>query len=318
MRKIQEWKREKVEEIKTLKNAYRVLGIVGMRGIGARQLQEIRNELRKEDTILRMYRNTLIGIAFDEENGKLKEMKNYINDQTALIFTNINPFELYRILERSKTKAPIKPGWTAPEDIVVEKGPTNFKPGPIVGELQRVGIPAAIEGGKVVIRETKTVVKKGEVVSSKLADILKKLEIYPVEIGLNLSAVYEEGTIYKAEDLVIDESEYYSLFVSGVRNAYNLAVKIAYPAPETVGILLRKAWMDALNLCVNVPLFEPGSIKYVIARAHSMAVVLDKKLKGEKEKIPETKEKEEEKVEKEEVEEKKEEDAAVGLSALFG
>ena len=53
-----------------------------------------------------------------------------------------------------------KAGETAPEDIVIEKGPTSFKPGPIVGELQQAGIPAAIEGGKVRIRETKTVVKE--------------------------------------------------------------------------------------------------------------------------------------------------------------
>ncbi len=49
------------------------------------------------------------------------------------------------MLEKTKTKMAARPGETAPEDIVVSKGPTGFRPGPIVGELQQAGIPAAIE-----------------------------------------------------------------------------------------------------------------------------------------------------------------------------
>ena len=65
-------------------------------------------------------------------------------------------------MEATKTAAPAKPGDIAPEDILVKAGDTPFKPGPIVGELQKAGIPAAIEGGKIVIKKDKVLVKKGE------------------------------------------------------------------------------------------------------------------------------------------------------------
>jgi large subunit ribosomal protein L10 len=41
--------------------------------------------------------------------------------QPALIFTDMNPFKLYKILEDSKTQAPAKAGNIAPSDIVVPK-----------------------------------------------------------------------------------------------------------------------------------------------------------------------------------------------------
>ena len=98
-----------------------------------------------------------------------------------------------------------KAGEIAPEDIIVEKGPTSFKPGPIVGELQQAGIPAAIEAGKVRIRETKTIVKKGQPFTPKQAEILAKLDIKPMDIGLLLQVAYFEGNMYEPSVLAIDE-----------------------------------------------------------------------------------------------------------------
>ena len=59
---------------------------------------------------------------------------------------------------------------------MIKQGDTSFKPGPIVGELQKVGIPAAIESGKVVIKSDKLLVKEGETISAEVAQMLTKLE----------------------------------------------------------------------------------------------------------------------------------------------
>jgi large subunit ribosomal protein L10 len=108
-----------------------------------------------------MTRNTLIKQAFQELGGDIGGLEKHISGHSALIFTDDNPFRLYKQLEKTKTKMAAKPGEKAPEDIVVEKGPTSFRPGPIVGDLQKAGLPAAIEAGKVKIRETKTVAEGG-------------------------------------------------------------------------------------------------------------------------------------------------------------
>ena len=86
-------------------------------------------------------------------------------------------------------------------DIVVEKGPTPFGPGPIVGEFNAVGIPAKIDKGKVAIQKTVTAVEKGQPISADLGIMLSKLDINPIEIGIILTGAMEDGLVLMADDL---------------------------------------------------------------------------------------------------------------------
>src|SRR5207249_432728 len=78
----------------------------------------------------------------------LVQLRETIQGQTAVVTADINPFRLFKELEATKTRAPARGGEVAPEDLWVRAGETPFKPGPVVGELQKAGIPAAIERGK--------------------------------------------------------------------------------------------------------------------------------------------------------------------------
>ncbi|NMC89672.1 MAG: 50S ribosomal protein L10, partial [Methanomicrobiales archaeon] len=129
------WKREEVDEIKRGIEEYSLVGLVDMYGIPASQVQQIRRSLRGTAKV-KMARNTLIEHALNDVDSNAKILKEHTEGHSALIFTNENPFRLYKLLEKTKTKMVAKPGEVAPEDIVVPKGPTSFKPGPIVGELQ--------------------------------------------------------------------------------------------------------------------------------------------------------------------------------------
>jgi len=199
------WKKDEVEEIKKNAKQYKLIGLVDMYGIPAQQVQQIRRNLRGK-ALIKVTRNTLITHAFNEIGGDVRNLTKYISGHSAIIFTNDNPFKLYKQLEKTKTKMAAKAGEKAPEDIVIQGGPTSFKPGPIVGELQQAGIPAAIEGGKVRIKETKTVVRKGGVISAKLAAILVKLDIKPMDVGLALQVAYHEGDIFEPSVLAVDET----------------------------------------------------------------------------------------------------------------
>jgi large subunit ribosomal protein L10 len=275
---MKEWKKDDVKDIKQKVQANSVIGIVGMRGMPAKQLQSMRRDLLGK-AILKMSRNTLIKRSLEESDEKIHPMSNFIEDQTALIFSETDPFKLYRLIEKSKLPAPAKPGDISSKDIIIEKGPTSFKPGPFVGELQNAGISAAIEGGRVVIRETKTVAKKGDVISSKLAEILRRLEIYPMEVGLDLRAAYENGIIY--ESLAIDELKYFSDFTSAAQKAFNLAISIEYPSKDTVHVLLSKACTGSRNLAIEAAIFEPDVMESIIYRAYaqvtSMSKLIEKK-----------------------------------------
>ncbi|MCU0632793.1 MAG: 50S ribosomal protein L10 [Methanolinea sp.] len=273
------WKRREVEEIKADAGKYTLVGLVDMYGIPASQLQQIRRNL-KSTAKIKMTRNTLIRHAFDELGGPLSALAGHLSGQSALIFTNENPFRLFKTLEKTKTKMAAKPGETAPEDIVVEKGPTSFKPGPIVGELQQVGIPAAIEAGKVKIRETRTVVKKGEVINPKLADVLAKLGVKPMDVGLILQAAFFEGDVYEPSVLAIDEDLIYRQMTLAASQAFNLSVNAVIFTRETAVPLVEKAAREARGLAIEADVYAKDVIDAIIGKAYRESAALQSMVGG--------------------------------------
>ncbi|MDD1713083.1 MAG: 50S ribosomal protein L10 [Methanoregulaceae archaeon] len=260
------WKKKEIEEIKRYAGKYSLVGLVDMYGIPGSQVQQIRRNLRGT-AVIKMTRNTLIKHAFEEMGGDKVKVAGFISGHSALIFTNENPFRLFKTLEKTKTKMAAKPGETAPEDIVVEKGPTSFKPGPIVGELQQAGIPAAIEAGKVKIRETKTVVKKGAVISAKIAAVLSKLDIKPMDVGLILQVASFEGSIYEPSVLAIDETVILGQITLAGAQAFNLSVNAAIPTKDTIAPIITKAVREARGLAVDASIYEKDVIDAIIGKA---------------------------------------------------
>jgi len=280
MAHVAQWKFKEVEELKNIIKSYPSIAIVGIENIPAPQMQKLREKIR-EIGVLRVSRNRLIKRALEEAGGKIKDLANSISGQTAILATKENPFKLYKFIKESRTKAPAKGGEIAQSDIEVKAGETPFKPGPIVGELQKVGIPAAIEGGKVVIKKDKVLVKAGEKISKEIAQALTRLEIYPIEIGLNLRAVYEDGVIFTPDVLEIDEERFRSELITAIRNAFLLAIERKWVTPETINYLISKAYQDALALSVSISYPTKSNIEMLLAKAHAQASslksILDKK-----------------------------------------
>lgn len=266
-RHLPAWKQEEVAEIKRCAGEYAVFGLVDVYGIPATQMQQIRRNLRGR-AVLKMTRNTFIEHALNDLGGPIQGMKDHISGQSALIFTDENPFRLFKVLETTKTKMTAKPGETAPEDIVIQKGPTSFRPGPIVAELQQVGIPAAIEGGKVRIRETKTIVRKGETFSRKVADALAKLDVRPMDVGLILQAAFYRDAILTPDLLAIDEQAYYNNIMLAAQQAFNLSVNAAFPTGITIEPIIAKAFREAKGLAVDAGIYEKDVMDEIIARAY--------------------------------------------------
>lgn len=267
---LPQWKKDEISEIKHLIQQFKLTGLVDMYGIPAQQVQDIRRNL-KGKAELRMVRNTLIEHAFGEAEGGVSDLTSHLEGHSALIFTNENPFKLYSMLERTKTKMSARPGEKAPEDIVVPKGPTSFKPGPIVGELQQAGIPAAIEAGKVTIRETKTVVKAGQEISKKLADALAKLDVKPMDVGLMLQAAFYEGSVYESDVLAIDETAFYNNIIAAATEAFNLSVNACVPTQDTAAAIITKAVREARGVAIESAIESSDVIDAVIGKAERQA-----------------------------------------------
>ena len=269
-------KKEELKQIINLMTGNPVIGIANITGIPAAQMQTMKKKLRGRISV-KVVKNTLLLMALEEMAKKehnVEKLKEVVDGQTAIIATNINPFKLYKEMDATKTKMPAKGGETAPEDIMVKSGETEFKPGPIVGELQKAGIPAAIEKGKVMIKQDKIVVKSGEKIPRNLAVVLTRLGIFPLTAGFDLTAVYENGMIFKPDVLAVDEVKLRNDIMLLSNQAFSLAMHLSYITPLTVKPLIIKAHDQALSLSVNLNIPTKETIKMIISKAYSQGLAL--------------------------------------------
>lgn len=267
------WKKAEVEELKKMMLNYNTVAIADITYIPSKQFQEIRGSLR-EDALIRVSKKRLIKLAIEEaakEKPDLKKLAEHVDKQPALIFSNKNPFVLYKKLEENKSRTYAKPDTIAQQDIAVHKGETDLAPGPVLAELQKAGIPVALEKNKVVIKEDKVIVKKGEKISKDVANALKKLEIMPVEIKLNLLAAYEGGIIFTPDILKVDVDEVINNLIDAERKAINLSLNSGYITKRTAEAAIIKAYQQALNLGINAEIYEKETIEFLISKAYANA-----------------------------------------------
>jgi len=271
MAHVAEWKYDEVKQLTDLFTSKKVVGIVEIGGIPAPQMQKMRSGLHGTSNI-RSAKNTLLFRALDEAEKQVKgisNLKELITGQTAIISTDMNPFQLFSQIKATRTMAPAKGGETAAHDIMVKAGDTPFKPGPVVGELQKVGIPAAIQEGKVIIKNNKVIVPQGEKIPKDVAQMLTRLEIYPIEIGMNLNAVFEDGNIFKPDVLDIDIDAFIGRMKQASTNAFNLAIESGWITDLTIKPLIMKAYHNAFNLALEQGIVNKETIKILLSKAHS-------------------------------------------------
>lgn len=276
---VAEWKFDEVKQITDIITKNKVIGIVEISGIPAPQMQQMRKSLQGVATI-RSAKNNLLHRALDEAEKEIKgisSLKEIISGQAAIIATDINPFKLFAKVKESKTKAPAKGGEKVNQDIEIKAGDTPFKPGPIVGELQKAGIPAAIQEGKVVIKSDKILVAAGEKIKPDVAQMLTRLEIFPIEIGMGLNGVFEDGTIFKPDVLDINIGEFIGKLGQASGNAFILALELGWTNKQTIQPLIIKAYNNAFVLAVEKGVVNKETVKNLISKANSQMLALKNK-----------------------------------------
>ena len=248
-----------------------------MENLPAPQLQTMRSTLRGK-VELRMTKRRIMKIALDQVKDKpgIDKLKDNLKGMPALLFTKENPFSLYNTIKRNKSPAPAKAGQTAPHDIIIPAGPTPFNPGPVISELGALGIKSGVEEGKVVIKEDSVVAKEGDIISPALAGMLTRLSITPMEVGLDIVAVYEGGTIYLRDVLDIDEKQFMSDLTKAAQWAFNLAIETAYPTKETIEMLFRKTFSQAKSLALESGFMADGVVKDMLAKVNRQMLSLKK------------------------------------------
>lgn len=259
------------DKIRAYSKKYSIIGVVDVEGLPAPQFQRIRASIKKNAEVLIVKKN-LIELVLDELESSHKGIKALVqkaNGVVGLVFTNDNPFTLYKFVKKNKSTAPAKAGQVAPKDIVVPAGPTSFAPGPIIGELGALKIKAGISAGKVEIKEDSVVAKEGDSISVALAGVLSRLGIEPMEVGLNIKAIYEEGFIYSRDTLDVDEDAILAQLKQAASDSFRLSLGLHYPTAENISLLVGNASRDALSLGIGIAYPAAETIKQLLTKAQS-------------------------------------------------
>ena len=219
---------------------------------------------------LRVLKNTLMRLAIDEMNqADLKKLEVYLDGSNVYLFTDINPFKLALMLERGKVKTTAKSGDKAAMDVIVPAGNTGQAPGPIISQLNGVGLPTRIESGSVWVSKDTLVVRRGEEINEQLAGVLSKLGIKAVELGISMRAVFDNGLMITGDQLKIDVDATRRSVEQSNQEAFALAMGISYPTKDTIKPLLQNAHQKAVALAVGAAIPTKETIGDLIRKANA-------------------------------------------------
>lgn len=264
-----------VEEIKELLKGYKSIGIASLQKVRAAQLQELKKKLTGK-VYMRVLKNKLTKLAIENmKKDDLKKLEDHLEGANLFLFTDLNPFKLALLLERGKVKTTAKSGDIAAMDVVIPAGSTGQPPGPIISQLNSVGLPTRIESGSVWVSKDTLVVRKGETISERLAAVLSKLGIKAVEAGLSMKAVLDEGLIISGDLLKIDVEETRKSVEQSNSEAFALSLSIAYPTPENMTMLLQTAHQKAFALSLNAAVPTKETIADLVRKAHTEMLSLN-------------------------------------------
>src|SRR3989338_1427390 len=235
---------KKVNAVQTLvgemKNSRTIL-LASIKDLPSSQLQEMKKQLRKNATILIPKKNIMKRAIETSGKGALLALKDHVQENMAVLFSEMDAFELASLLADKKVPSKAKAGQEAPEDLSVEPGPTDMLPGPAMTDFGVLGIKIAIEAGKIAIKEEKKLVSKGQKITQPVADMLSKLDIKPIMSGLEPLVAYDikEEKIYTS--IKIDKKVTLEDLKLDFIKALAFAVSIEYPVSETITYLFQKA-----------------------------------------------------------------------------
>ena len=264
-------KAQMYQQLQELPKKYKVMAIIKMNKVRSTQILPLRKTL-KDDVEFFSVKDKVAQKAL--ENSDIPGMKDMIGEfkgQVMIMFTNMSPFKLNVLLAKNKIMMMARGGDIASVDVVVPAKNTGIAPGPMLTEFKEAGIPTKIDQGTIWIAKDSTPVLKGEAINEKLAAILGKLDIKPVEAGITLFTALEDGLKYAEEEMVIDVEKVRDEFAQAHQEAISLSIEAAYVTPENIEQILAKAAQSARSVSVESGYMTDETKEQILQKADAQA-----------------------------------------------
>ncbi len=272
-------KAQMYQQLLEIPKKYKVIAIVKINKVRASQILPLRKAL-KGDVEFVCVKDRVAQKALEKLNiAGIKGISEELTGQCLFLFTNMSPFKLNVLLSKNKIMMAARGGDIASVDIVVPAKNTGIAPGPMLTEFKEAGIPTKIDQGTIWIQKDTTPVKKGEAINEKLAALLGKLDIKPVEAGISLYTALEEGLKYAAEEMIVDVAKVRNAFTQFHQEAISLSIEAAYVTAENINQILSKAAQSARSVSVESGFMTDETKEQILQKAHSQAKSVSTKAK---------------------------------------
>lgn len=268
------------QQIQELPKKYNVIALVRMEKVRSSQLLPLRKKFKGQVEIVSIKDKVAQKALAEVKIPAIEKMVDKLVGQCVLMFTNMSPFKLNILLGKNKIMMAARGGDIASKDVIIKAGNTGITPGPILTDFKEAGVATKIDQGTVWITKDSTAAKKGDVISAKLATLLSKLDVKPVEAGISLDSAVAEGTIYAKDEMIIDVEKYRSAFAQAYQEALALSIEIGYVTKENITMLLAKAAQGARSVAVEAGYLTDETKAQVLQKAHAQARALAFKAKN--------------------------------------
>jgi len=269
-------KAQMYQQLQELPKKYRVVGIVRTDKVRSSQILPLRKKFK--DQVLFVNIKDRIAKKALEQTGipGIADIISNLNGQCMLMLTDISPFKLNLLLAKNRMMLAARAGDIASVDVVVREQNTGIAPGPMLTEFKEAKIPTKIDQGTIWIMKVTIPTKKGDVISDKLAPLLTKLDIKPVEAGIELEYALEEGTLYSIDEMTIDVDAVRDEFAQCYQEAVNLSIEAGYVTPENVLSILSGAFTAARGLAIESGFTTDATVEAILQKAYSHGAALEK------------------------------------------
>ncbi|MCA9812967.1 MAG: 50S ribosomal protein L10 [Nitrosarchaeum sp.] len=264
-------KTQMYQQLQELPKKYKSFALVKMNKVRSSQILPLRKTLKNEVEFVSIKNKVAQKALEDLDIPGIKEMTKELLDQCLFMFTNMSPFKLNVLLAKNKIMMAARGGDIASIDVVVPAKNTGIAPGPMLTEFKEAGIPTKIDQGTIWIAKDTTPVKKGEAINEKLATLLGKLDIKPVEAGISLYAALEDGFKYAEQEMIIDVEKIRNEFSQAHQEAVSLAIEAAYVTSDNISQILAKAAQYARSLSTESGFMTNETKEQILQRAHAHA-----------------------------------------------
>jgi len=268
------------QQLQELPKKYKVIALVRMEKVRSSQLLPLRKKFKGEVEIVSIKDKVAQKALSTLKIPAIEKLAEKLVGQCVLMFTNMSPIKLNILLGKNKIMLAARGGDKASIDVVIKAGNTGITPGPILTDFKEAGVATKIDQGTVWITKDSVAAKKGDVISTKLATLLSKLDVKAVEAGIILNSALEENLLYSQEELAVDVEKYREAFARAHQEALALSIEIGYITKENINIILARAAQHARSLAIESGFLTDETKKETIQRAHSQAKSVAGKLKN--------------------------------------